>query len=134
MPLFFRLGALTDAIITQHASLAGIAQQLAEIYYIGRTLSRIPTLGHVTVDLPSIFSFWYKFSFFCKKVTQCAKNFEYSSIVKNFRRELSVGWCCVVLTSSIFRSALVQFCEQIRVIVGAWSRSKSQGFIICKGC
>ncbi len=35
MPLFFRLGALTDAIITQHASLAGIAQQLAEIYYIG---------------------------------------------------------------------------------------------------
>ena len=28
------LGALTDAVVTQHASLAGIAQQLAEIYYI----------------------------------------------------------------------------------------------------
>ena len=36
MCLIFRLGALTDAIITQHASLAGIAQQLAEIYYIGQ--------------------------------------------------------------------------------------------------
>jgi hypothetical protein len=55
MSLFFRLGALTDAIITQHASLAGIAQQLAEIYYIGRTLSRMPTAGHATIDLPSIF-------------------------------------------------------------------------------
>jgi len=29
-----RLGALTDAVVTQHSSLAGIAQQLAEIYYI----------------------------------------------------------------------------------------------------
>ena len=29
-----RLGALTDAVVMQHASLAGIAQQLAEIYYI----------------------------------------------------------------------------------------------------
>jgi hypothetical protein len=47
MSLFFRLGALTDAIITQHASLAGIAQQLAEIYYIGRTLSRIPIVNRV---------------------------------------------------------------------------------------
>jgi hypothetical protein len=65
MPLFFRLGALTDAIITQHASLAGIAQQLAEIYYIGRTLSRIPTVGHVTVDLSSIFL--YQFSFFVQE-------------------------------------------------------------------
>jgi hypothetical protein len=33
---YCRLGALTDAIITQHASLTGIAQQLAEIYYIGQ--------------------------------------------------------------------------------------------------
>jgi len=32
--LFFRLGALTDAIVTQHNSLRGIAAQLAEIYYI----------------------------------------------------------------------------------------------------
>ena len=29
-----RIGALTDAVVMQHASLAGIAQQLAEIYYI----------------------------------------------------------------------------------------------------
>ena len=29
-----RLGALTDPVVAQHASLAGIAQQLAEIYYI----------------------------------------------------------------------------------------------------
>jgi len=29
-----RLSTLTDAIITQHASLTGIAQQLAEVYYI----------------------------------------------------------------------------------------------------
>lgn len=29
-----KLGTLTDAIITQHASLRGIAQQLAEVYYI----------------------------------------------------------------------------------------------------
>ena len=30
----FIIGTLTDAIITQHASLRGIAQQLAEVYYI----------------------------------------------------------------------------------------------------
>ena len=29
-----RLGALTDAVISQHAGLTGIAQQLAEIYYL----------------------------------------------------------------------------------------------------
>ena len=29
-----RLGALTDAVVTQHASLKGIPQQLSEIYYI----------------------------------------------------------------------------------------------------
>ena len=29
-----KLSTLTDAIITQHASLRGIAQQLAEVYYI----------------------------------------------------------------------------------------------------
>ena len=109
MSLFFRLGALTDAIITQHASLAGIAQQLAEIYYIGRTLSRIPTLGHVTVDLPSIFLYQF---FLRKNVTQCAKSFKFSSIIKNVRREFEVGWCYIVWTSSIFRSALVLFCDQ----------------------
>lgn len=31
-----RFAALTDAIMAQHASLRGIARQLAEVYYIGK--------------------------------------------------------------------------------------------------
>ena len=34
--MFFFSAALTDAIMSQHASLRGTARQLAEVYYIGK--------------------------------------------------------------------------------------------------